>query len=163
MSAYFDAMRRYATFKGRSTRSQFWLYHLGVLVLAIIGWVIDIAISGPLGPEPLVSAVIVIAHYIPSLAIIVRRLHDTDKSGWLVLVCLIPLIGLVAFIVFGCTASTPGTNRFGAPVGGDPTVGTATGTKVERIEKLASLRASGAISDAEFEKMKADVLSGASA
>lgn len=162
MSAYFDAMRRYATFKGRSTRSQFWLYHLGVLVLAIIGWVIDIAISGPRGPEPLVSAVIVIAHYIPSLAIIVRRLHDTDKSGWLVLACLIPLIGIIAFIVFGCMASTQGTNRFGAPVGGDPTVGAAAGTKVERIEKLASLRASGAISDAEFEKMKADILSGAS-
>jgi len=162
MTAYLDAMRRYATFKGRSTRTQYWLYHLGVLVLAIVGWVIDIAISGPRGPEPLVSAVIVIAHYIPSLAIIVRRLHDTDKSGWLVLVCLIPLIGIIAFIVFGCVASTQGANRFGAPVGGDPNIGAAAGAKVERIEKLASLRASGAISDAEFEKMKADILSGAS-
>ncbi|TNM66219.1 DUF805 domain-containing protein [Aliirhizobium smilacinae] len=163
MTAYLDAMRRYATFKGRSTRSQFWLYHLGVLVLAIVGFIIDIAIAGPRGPEPLVSAVIIIAHYIPSLAIIVRRLHDTNQSGWLVLVCLIPLIGLVAFIVFGCMASTPGTNRFGAPVGGDPVVAAASGTKVERIEKLAALRASGALSDAEFEKMKADVLSGAAA
>lgn len=163
MTAYFDAMRRYAIFKGRSTRSQFWLYHLGVLGLAIVGFIIDIAISGPLGPEPLVSAVIVIAHYIPSLAIIVRRLHDTDKTGWLVLLCLIPLIGIIAFIVFGCTASTPGTNRFGAPVGGDPAGAVATGSKVERIEKLAALRASGALSDAEFEKMKADILSGASA
>lgn len=163
MTAYFDAMRRYATFKGRSTRSQFWLYHLGVLILAIVGYVIDIAISGPRGPEPIVSAVIMIAHYIPSLAIIVRRLHDTDKSGWLVLLCLIPLIGIIAFIVFGCTASTPAANRFGAPVGGDPAGVVATGSKVERIEKLAALRASGALSDAEFEKMKADILSGASA
>lgn len=163
MTAYFDAMRRYATFRGRSTRSQFWLYHLGVLILAIVGYVIDIAISGPRGPEPIVSAVIMIAHYIPSLAVIVRRLHDTDKSGWFVLVCLIPLIGIIAFIVFGCTASTPSTNRFGAPVGGDPALAVATGSKVERIEKLAALRASGALSDAEFEKMKADILSGASA
>jgi len=161
MTAYFDAMRRYATFKGRSTRSQFWLYHLGVLVLAIVGFIIDIAIAGPLGPEPVVSAVVIIAHYIPSLAIIVRRLHDTDKSGWLVLVCVIPLVGLIAFIVFGCMASTPGTNRFGAPVGGDLTVAAATGTKVERIEKLAALRASGALSDAEFRKMKGDILADA--
>jgi uncharacterized membrane protein YhaH (DUF805 family) len=163
MTAYFDAMRRYATFKGRSTPSQFWLYHLGLFVLVFVGFIIDVAIASPLDPEPIVSAVIIIAHYIPSLAIIVRRLHDTDKSGWLVLVCLIPLIGIIAFVVFGCTASTPGTNRFGAPVSGDPGNALTNGSKVERIEKLAGLRASGALSDAEFEKMKADVLSGVSA
>jgi uncharacterized membrane protein YhaH (DUF805 family) len=158
MSAYFNAMRRYARFSGRSTRAQFWFYHLAVLGLAVVGFIIDVAIAGPLGPEPLVSAVIVIVHYLPSLAIIVRRLHDADRSGWLVLLCLIPLVGIVAFIVFGCTASTPGTNRFGAPVGGDPAVAVATGSKVERIERLAGLRASGALSDAEFDKMKADIL-----
>lgn len=163
MTAYLDAMRRYATFSGRSTRSQFWLYHLGVLTFAFIGYIIDIAIAGPLGPEPLVSAVIVITHYIPSLAIIVRRLHDTDKSGWLVLLCIIPLVGIIAFIVFGCTASTPASNRFGQPVGGVPAGASTAGSTVERIEKLAALRASGALSDAEFEKMKSDILNGGSA
>jgi len=158
MTAYLDAMRRYATFKGRSTRSQFWLYHLGVLVLAIVGFIMDIAMAGPRGPEPVVSAVIIIAHYIPSLAIIVRRLHDTDKNGWFVLLCLIPLIGIIAFIVFGSTASTPGANRFGAPADGNSAVALATGSKVERIEKLAGLRASGALSDTEFQKIKADIL-----
>jgi uncharacterized membrane protein YhaH (DUF805 family) len=159
MTAYFDAMRRYATFSGRSTRSQFWLYHLTLICLALIGFIVDIAIAGPTGPEPLVSAVVVIAHYIPSLAITVRRLHDSDKSGWLVLLCLIPLIGIVAFIAFGCAASTPGANRFRAATGSHPAAALATGSTVERIEKLAALRAAGALNDAEFEKMKADVLS----
>lgn len=115
MTAYLNAIRRYASFSGRSTRSQFWLYHLVFLAFALAGFVVDIAIAGPAGPEPIVSAMIIIAHYIPSLAIIVRRLHDADKSGWLALLCLVPLVGIVAFIVIGCTASTAGVNRFAAP------------------------------------------------
>lgn len=158
MTAYLDAMRCYAKFSGRSTRSQFWLYHLGVLVVAFLGFIIDIAIAGPLGPEPVVSAVVVIGHCIPSLAIIVRRLHDTDNSGWLVLICLIPLIGIIAFIVLGCTTSTPAANRFGKPVSGAPAVASTGGSRVERIEKLAALRASGALSDTEFESLKAAAL-----
>ena len=137
-------------------------------MIALVGFIIDIAIAGPFGPEPIVSAVIVIAHYIPSLAIIVRRLHDSDKSGWLVLVCLIPLVGLIAFIVFGCMGSTPSPNRFGVAPAGSATSATATHTggaavapgssPVERMEKAAALRASGAITEEEFAKMKADIL-----
>lgn len=168
MTAYLDAMRRYAAFSGRSTRSQFWLYHLTLLALALTGFIIDIAIAGPAGPEPRVSAVLVIAHYIPSLAIIVRRLHDSNRSGWLVLLCLIPLIGIIAFIAFGCTASTLGTNRFGpATDKGSPSAtrardgGSVDGpapSAVERLEKAAALHAGGAITDTEFAKVKAAII-----
>ncbi|WP_158693384.1 DUF805 domain-containing protein [Neorhizobium alkalisoli] len=169
MSAYLDAMRRYFTFSGRSSRSQFWIYHLTLLVLAIVGFIIDIAISGGGEPQPLVSALIVIGHYIPSLAIIVRRLHDANLSGWLVLLCLLPGLGVIAFIVFGCLAPTPGPNRFDratATAPHSPEVGQtaasrpAAASNVERIEKLASLRATGAIDEDEFQRMKADILGG---
>lgn len=105
MSAYIDAMRRYATFSGRSTRTEFWYYHLVVLALALAGLIIDVVIAGPGEPQPLVSAAVVLGHYIPSFAIIVRRLHDLNKSGWLALTCHIPIVGIIAFIVIGSPPS----------------------------------------------------------
>ncbi|CDZ44271.1 DUF805 domain-containing protein [Neorhizobium galegae] len=170
MTAYIDAMRRYVDFSGRSTRAQFWFYHLALLGIAVGTFIIDIMISGGREPQPLVSAVAVIGHYIPSLAIIVRRLHDSGSSGWLVLLCLIPGIGIVAFIAFGCLTPTPGPNRYGLPPQPQPhppapatapaTSQAANGSVVDRIEKLAVLRASGAIDDAEYAQLKNQILSG---
>ncbi|QCI98840.1 DUF805 domain-containing protein [Agrobacterium larrymoorei] len=163
MTAYIEAMRRYATFAGRSTRSEFWYFHLVILALAFGGLIIDVIIAGPNEPQPLVSAVIVIGHYLPSLAIIVRRLHDLDKSGWLALTCLIPLIGIIAFIVVGSTPSKPRRQEAAASTGGSshPTRqvnSSGSADQIERIEKLAALRASGAITDDEFTRMKANIL-----
>jgi uncharacterized membrane protein YhaH (DUF805 family) len=159
MTAYINAMQRYFEFSGRSTRAQFWYYHLVLLGLAAVGIIIDAAITEG---QPLVSALIIIAHYIPSLAITVRRLHDADMSGWLVLLCLVPAIGIIAFIVYGCLPST-GANRFGQvdqaashSTGAAPTAASEStaAANTERIEKLASLRAAGTISDDEFQRMK---------
>ncbi|UXT64183.1 DUF805 domain-containing protein [Agrobacterium tumefaciens] len=161
MSAYIDAMRRYATFSGRSTRAEFWYYHLVLLGLAVGGLIIDVIIAGPREPQPLVSALIVVGHYVPSLAVIVRRLHDLGKSGWLVLTCLIPLVGIIVFIVIGSAPSKHGTTDFPGnrdqrpapqlrPSGSDQ--------QIERIEKLAALRSSGAITAEEFETMKAGII-----
>lgn len=110
MSAYIEAMRRYATFSGRSTRTEFWHYYLVFMTVALGGLVIDVIIAGPQETQPLVSALVVIGHYIPSLAIIVRRLHDLDKNGWLLLTCIIPVIGIIAFIVIGCMPSKAQTH-----------------------------------------------------
>jgi uncharacterized membrane protein YhaH (DUF805 family) len=169
MTAYIDAMRRYVDFSGRSTRAQFWFYHLVLLGIAVGTFIIDIVISGGAEPQPLISAAVVIGHYIPSLAIIVRRLHDSGSSGWLALLCLIPGIGVIAFIAIGCFTPTPGSNRYGPSPQPDPHAAPAavttasqpaTGSVIDRIEKLASLRASGAIDDAEYGRLKDQVLSG---
>lgn len=162
MSAYIDAMRRYATFSGRSARTQFWYYHLVFLAIAVGGFIIDTIIAGPREPQPMVSAIIVIGHYVPSLAIIVRRLHDIDKSGWLALTCLIPLVGIVAFIVIGSKPPKGDNAVVGSPVdhpASQPSHGN-TEQQIERIGKLATLRTSGAITDDEFGRMKADILGG---
>lgn len=160
MTAYIEAMRRYGTFSGRSTRTDFWCFHLVVLALAFIGLIIDMIIAGPREPQPLFSAVIVIGHYLPSIAIVVRRLHDLDKSGWLALTSLIPAIGIIAFIVIGSTPSKPHAQEIaGRTVRGDhparqfDSLGSA--EQIERIERLAALRASGAITSEEFAIMKA--------
>lgn len=161
MSAYLDAMRRYATFSGRSTRKEFWHYHLMLLGLAICGLIIDVAIAGPREPQPLVSALIVMGHYVPSLAVIVRRLHDLEKSGWLVLTCLIPLVGIVAFIVIGSAPSEHSATDFPESRDQRPTPQlppSGSDQQIERIEKLAALRSSGAITAEEFETMKAGII-----
>lgn len=163
MTAYVEAMRRYGTSSGRSTRSEFWYFHLVVLALAFVGLIIDVIIAGPNEPQPLISAAIVVGHYLPSLAIIVRRLHDFDKSGWLALTCLIPVIGIIAFIVIGSTPSKPHAQETAGPAGRSDQAArqsnsTGSAEQIERIEKLAALRASGAITEDEFATMKAHIL-----
>ena len=60
-----------------------------------------------------------LGNFLPSLAVGVRRLHDTDRSGWWLLIAFIPLIGAIVLLVFFCTRGTPGPNRFGNdPLGG---------------------------------------------
>jgi uncharacterized membrane protein YhaH (DUF805 family) len=160
-------MRRYFDFSGRSTRSQFWMFTLIVLVFGIMAIVLDAAVLGSSEPS-LFSAIVYLAHLIPSIAVTVRRLHDSDKRGWWVLIGLVPLVGIIALIVFGCLPSSAGHNRFGPPAGqhavvaatAAPTARTATHgvSTVDQMEKLATLQASGAIDDAEFQRMKADLL-----
>ena len=114
--------RRYADFSGRSRRQEFWMFQLlvflVVVVLQIVGGV-GIAVGGDSGGGVLggmfmlLFAVFALGSLIPSLAVTVRRLHDTDKSGWMILLGLIPLVGSIILLVFYCTEGTRGPNRFG--------------------------------------------------
>ncbi|WP_127144283.1 DUF805 domain-containing protein [Pelagibacterium montanilacus] len=123
MNAYLDGMRRYVDFRGRSTRSQFWLFTLFYLLLLCAGLLLD-AMIGTLDAEGngVIGGVVVLAHLIPSLSVLVRRLHDIDRTGWWALIMLVPLVGLIVLLVFAVTPSTSGANRFGPhPLGGaDP-------------------------------------------
>ena len=107
---------RYFDFKGRSTRKEFWLAFLWLMVLTVVAMILDAAAFG-VSPEggssgPLVG-VLVLVTVIPSLALSVRRLHDTGKTGWLVLLNLLPLIGAIILIVFWCQRSADGANKYG--------------------------------------------------
>jgi uncharacterized membrane protein YhaH (DUF805 family) len=165
MNAYLDGMRKYATFSGRATRSQFWLFTLAFVILNVIGTVLDAVLGTgvPQGPGA-ITALIMLVHLLPYISVFVRRLHDIDRTGWWYWFGVVPIIGGIVLLVFTCTRSTPGPNRFGPPSGSQPNLGPVGGgagaspAKVEQLEKLASLRASGAIDEAEFQKMKADLL-----
>lgn len=169
MNAYLDAMRRYATFSGRSTRSQFWLFSLVLFGIIIVTFILDLALGTGDGESvSLIAGLVSLIHLIPQLSVMVRRLHDIDKSGWWVLISFVPLAGIIVLLIFACTSSTPGANRFGP----DPSNGTPFGRQqpdmagprmaddasIERLEKLAKLHASGAIDDEEYGRMKADLL-----
>ena len=115
-------LKRYADFKGRSRRREFWLFTLLTLIcygLAFMLLVMDRGDEARGGPGPLglvvgiAIALFAIGIIIPSLAVQVRRFHDQDRSGWFALLSLIPYIGGLIVFVFMCLPGTRGPNRFG--------------------------------------------------
>jgi uncharacterized membrane protein YhaH (DUF805 family) len=110
MNWYLEVLRKYAVFSGRARRMEYWMF---VLINAIVGLVLA-AIEGLLGISYNVLGVLYsLAVLIPSLAVAIRRLHDTNRSGWWILINLIPVIGWIIFIVFAVQDSQPGPNQYG--------------------------------------------------
>lgn len=109
-----DAIRsgfdHYAKFEGRASRSAFWWWALFQLIVTFVAIALDYAIFNSLG---VFYALTVLGLLLPSFSVAIRRLHDTDRSGWWLLIYLIPLIGSIVLLVFFLTASDPGPNRYG--------------------------------------------------
>ena len=106
--------QNYVNFKGRSQRAEYWWWILFVIVAGIALVAVDIAIFGAdeTDPTPL-SNVFSLATFVPGLSVGVRRLHDIGKSGWWILIGLIPLVGIIVLIVWFVRDGDRGTNRFG--------------------------------------------------
>lgn len=115
MNYFVECMKKYATFSGRARRKEYWMFVLGYVVLYFIAAIIDGMMSGgnPENVSMIFTLLVSLALFLPSLAVLVRRLHDTDRSGWWVLVNFIPLIGQLVLLVFVCLEGTKGDNRFG--------------------------------------------------
>ncbi|MEZ5278024.1 MAG: DUF805 domain-containing protein [Opitutaceae bacterium] len=115
MNWYLAALKKYAVFNGRARRSEFWYFVLFNLIVSIVLTVVD-GITGSLNAATgmgLLSGLYSLAVLIPSISVAVRRLHDTERSGWWVLIGLIPLVGAIVLIVFAVQEGTSGANRFG--------------------------------------------------
>lgn len=116
--------RRYADFSGRASRSEFWTFALGCLLISMILDRISDALGLPatIGETaPLVLA-FQLAFLVPGIAVTTRRLHDTNKSGWWQLIDFVPLVGWLVLLLFLTAAPTTGTNRFGSNPHGDPAI-----------------------------------------
>nr|WP_049456301.1 DUF805 domain-containing protein [Stenotrophomonas maltophilia] len=113
-------LTRYAQFSGRASRSEFWWFQLFIVIVSIPLYVLSFY-AGYTGSSTLalvvsgLSVVLWLVFVLPCLAATVRRLHDTDRSGWWVLLAFVPFVSL-AVLVFLLLPSSPGDNRFGAPV-----------------------------------------------
>ena len=122
----FQALKRYADFQGRASRSEYWLFALLIFLVALGLAILNAVVMGVTGSaQPnvlilLLYGVFLLATIIPSLSVTFRRLHDTDRSAWWILIGLVPLIGSIALLVFYCLPSTPGPNRFGPAPGASP-------------------------------------------
>ena len=103
---------KYATFSGRARRKEYWLFYLAWFILAVIAFGIDMVIGSPvieIGVVGIINAALIC----PSLAVSVRRLHDTNRRGWWLLMYLIPFIGAIWLIVLFCFKGMEGENGFG--------------------------------------------------
>ena len=108
MNWYLHVLKNYASFSGRARRKEYWMFVLFNLIATLVCMLIDAVIQ-----MPIFQFVYGVGVIIPYIAVTVRRLHDTDRSGWWILISFIPLIGSIVLLVFMCFDSQPGTNRFG--------------------------------------------------
>ena len=115
MNWFLAALKKYADFSGRAQRSEYWYFVLFYILIYIGLAIVDrmlgtLASSSSIG---LLTGLFTLALIIPSLAVLVRRLHDTDRSGWWILISLVPLIGAIVLLVFCVQDSQSDQNRFG--------------------------------------------------
>lgn len=123
-------LKRYAQFSGRARPKEFWMFFLFILICLIAlsfieaalglgtserwavreGWNASAGFRNSGGP---LTVLFLLAIFIPYLAVAVRRLHDTDRSGWWLLIGLIPFIGSLILLIFFVMGGTRGPNRFG--------------------------------------------------
>ncbi|WP_187261346.1 DUF805 domain-containing protein [Pontibacter beigongshangensis] len=115
MNWYMTVLRKYAVFSGRARRSEYWYFVLfNVLISMVLSFVdLTIGTATSTGSIGLLGGLYSLAVFIPSLAVAVRRLHDTGKSGWWVLFGLIPVLGWIVLIIFMFIDSQPGDNQYG--------------------------------------------------
>jgi uncharacterized membrane protein YhaH (DUF805 family) len=109
-------LRRYADFTGRSQRQEYWMFALLQFLLLASSVVLSVVVGmnteiGDWALTPLF--VVFLATFLPALAVQIRRFHDQDRSGWMMLLALIPYVGGLVVLVFMCFDGTPGDNRFG--------------------------------------------------
>ena len=115
MGWYLEALKKYAVFSGRSRRKEYWYFVLFSVIVSLVLSAVD-AILGTFSSSTnvgLLGGIYGLAIIIPSIAVSVRRLHDIDRTGWWVLISLVPVIGTIILLVFAVLDGTPGQNRFG--------------------------------------------------
>lgn len=115
MEWYTAVLRKYAEFDGRARRKEYWMFTLFNIIIYIALSIVDQVaglnkLTGGISPLATLYSLGVL---IPGLAVSVRRLHDTNKSGWWILIAFIPLIGAIVLLVFMVTDGDRGKNRFG--------------------------------------------------
>ena len=110
-----DAVKKgfenYTNFDGRATRPEFWWFAGFVYIVGIVLYVVDLGLFG----FPILSGILWLATLLPFIAVGIRRMHDTDKSGWFILTWFIPCVGWIIMIILAAQPGTPGPNQYGPP------------------------------------------------
>ncbi len=125
MSLMFQPLKKYAEFTGRARRSEYWLFTLFVFIVEVAYFILS-GVTGNFGGMSGTGqynaiglvltglyVIFILAILIPGIAVGFRRLHDTDRSAWWLLIGFIPLIGGIVLLVFNILPGTVGANRFG--------------------------------------------------
>ena len=105
---YFLAFQKFAVFEGRASQKEYWYFQLFNTLASIL----IVSILNPMWSEA--SHVYSLIAFVPTIAIAIRRLHDTNRSAWLMLIALIPIIGWLVLLYFFVQPSDEGINAHGA-------------------------------------------------
>ena len=108
---FVKCLKNYANFTGRARRKEYWFFTL----VYLIGLIIAIIIDAILGTYALFAAIWILGLLVPSISVAVRRLHDTNRSGWFYLIQMIPIVGPVILLIFLATETIPQANQWGNP------------------------------------------------
>jgi uncharacterized membrane protein YhaH (DUF805 family) len=110
MEWYLDVLKKYAEFSGRARRKEYWMFMLFNFIVAfVIGFV-----EGIIGSGGIVGGLYSLAVLLPGIAVSVRRLHDTDRSGWWLLIGLVPIVGALVLLFFMVQEGKETENDFGS-------------------------------------------------
>ena len=115
MNWYLEVLKKYAVFEGRAKRKEYWFFVLFNVLISMAMGSID-WLTGNINPETglgLFSGLYALGVMIPGMAVSVRRLHDTGRSGWWLLITFVPVIGAIVFLYFMVLDSNPETNEYG--------------------------------------------------
>lgn len=110
MSYYVKVLKNYVGFQGRASRKEYWMFFLFTTIFSLILTIIDVAA----GLNSLLTGFYSLAVLLPSLAVAVRRLHDTGRSGWWLLISLVPFVGGIILLIFMCLDSEVSENKYGS-------------------------------------------------
>ena len=183
MKWYFGALKKYATFSGRASRKEFWLFTLfnvlAYLIITFLGfYFFGTYSSSVIGFQSPLGLLYWLGTLLPAISVQVRRLHDTNHSGGWVWLSLLPLVGPIIVFVWLVSRGTEGDNEYGP----DPLAVTALdagprpqavlnpsteapttkvvrqGSMADELKKLSELKDSGILTEAEFEEQKAKLL-----
>jgi uncharacterized membrane protein YhaH (DUF805 family) len=120
MDAVKSVYDNYANFGGRARRSEYWWFALFLFLVDLVAMLLAAFTTRASGMNEIGTAILLalilfsLASIIPALAVAVRRMHDTNRSGWWLLLYLLPIIGSIILLIWKCTSGTPGPNTYGA-------------------------------------------------
>lgn len=109
MNWYLQVLKKYAVFSGRALRKEYWMFCLFNFIITFVLSFVEGLAGGP----GVLGSLYGLAVLIPSLAVSVRRLHDTNRSGWWLLISVVPFIGGIVLLIFMVQDSQPDDNRYG--------------------------------------------------
>ncbi|MFG3661213.1 DUF805 domain-containing protein [Streptomyces sp. NPDC047706] len=109
MNWFIEVVKKYAVFSGRARRKEYWMYVLVYVILAVVLAIVDFAVFG----SQVLGLILALGLLLPSLGVTVRRLHDTGRTGWWILIALVPLVGSIVLLVFMCLEGETGGNKYG--------------------------------------------------
>ena len=127
MNWYLQALKKYTVFTGRSRRKEYWFFVLFNILVSMAFAVVDYftgTYSASYGMG-LLGGLYALGVFLPAIAVTIRRLHDTDRSGWWILIVLVPIIGGIWLLVLMLFDSQPRDNKYGPPPKADQPVGAA--------------------------------------